>query len=140
MAATTAAALAIRRGLKRLRQQYPHITSELHLSLMYFNWPKEIAQLMYLYMPPDEIVKTGVTKYVLGVAAYDPQPLLTAAVESGDGVEALSSLLRDKRIDPSADSNAAVRLAAKKGHVEMVRLLLSDERVASDYRLLHMIC
>jgi methionyl-tRNA synthetase len=36
--------------------------------------------------------------------------------------------MSDNRVDPSAASNYAVRLASSKGHLEVVRLLLSDAR------------
>jgi hypothetical protein len=38
-------------------------------------------------------------------------------------------LLQDKRVDPSADDNYAVRLAAQRGHLAVVERLLQDERV-----------
>jgi hypothetical protein len=44
-------------------------------------------------------------------------------------------LLNDKRIDPSDDFNAALRLSSEFGHTKIVKLLLNDERVdPSDYR------
>lgn len=38
-------------------------------------------------------------------------------------------LLKDKRIDPSLDSNRAIRIAAQFGNEEMFDLLMSDKRV-----------
>jgi hypothetical protein len=37
-------------------------------------------------------------------------------------------LLADMRVDPSARNNWAVSWAAENGHLEVVRLLLADER------------
>ena len=38
-------------------------------------------------------------------------------------------LLKDERVDPSADSNYAIQWTCSNGHVEIVKLLLADERV-----------
>ena len=38
-------------------------------------------------------------------------------------------LLEDKRADPAADNNQAITFASQKGHPEVVRLLLEDNRV-----------
>lgn len=37
--------------------------------------------------------------------------------------------LRDERVDPAAHDNYAIRFASRKGHFEIVRLLLQDKRV-----------
>ena len=39
------------------------------------------------------------------------------------------SLLQDDRVDPSALSNSAIRLASHSDCIEVVRLLLDDKRV-----------
>jgi hypothetical protein len=44
-------------------------------------------------------------------------------------VEAVRLLLNDPRVDPSADSNYAIRWASENGHVQVVKLLLNDPRV-----------
>ena len=49
-----------------------------------------------------------------------------------DKTEVVKLLLQDKRVNPSADYNDAIREAAKYGHAEVVNLLLSDERVDVD--------
>ena len=38
-------------------------------------------------------------------------------------------LLADKRVDPSARDNYAIRYAASNGHITVVRLLLGDDRI-----------
>ena len=38
-------------------------------------------------------------------------------------------LLADPRVDPSADDNAAIRMASRFGHVAVVARLLADPRV-----------
>ena len=40
-----------------------------------------------------------------------------------------SFLLRDGRVDPSAENNDAIRLASERGHRDVVELLLGDDRV-----------
>ena len=44
-------------------------------------------------------------------------------------VEAVRLLLNDPRVDPSADSNYAIRCSSNNGHAEVVKLLLDDPRV-----------
>jgi ankyrin repeat protein len=44
-------------------------------------------------------------------------------------VPLLKMLLADKRIDPSAHNQQAIREASENGHAEMVKLLLADKRV-----------
>jgi hypothetical protein len=40
----------------------------------------------------------------------------------------------DGLVDPSVDSNLAIRLASKYGHVKLVKFLLADDRVnPADY-------
>ncbi len=39
------------------------------------------------------------------------------------------NLLKDSRVDPSANNNKTIRSAAKNGHTGVVRLLLQDPRV-----------
>ena len=38
-------------------------------------------------------------------------------------------LLNDKRVDPSFDSCCCIELATKYGHIDIVKLLLKDDRV-----------
>jgi hypothetical protein len=38
-------------------------------------------------------------------------------------------LMKDERVDPSAQSNAAIRYASENGHSLVVELLLKDKRV-----------
>ena len=42
-------------------------------------------------------------------------------------MEVVKLLLSDKRVDPSAENNYAIRYTSK--HYEIVKLLLSDKRV-----------
>ena len=44
-------------------------------------------------------------------------------------METVKVLLADQRVDPSAWRNYAILWAASNGHLEIVKLLLSDERV-----------
>jgi ankyrin repeat protein len=41
----------------------------------------------------------------------------------------VSRLLKDKRFDPSALNNIAIRWASENGHAELVKILLLDQRV-----------
>ncbi|GAH45508.1 unnamed protein product, partial [marine sediment metagenome] len=50
------------------------------------------------------------------------------ALESGN-LKAAIELLKEKRVDPSADDNCAIRWASKNGYVEVVKELLKDKRV-----------
>lgn len=49
-------------------------------------------------------------------------------VKEGD-VKAVRELLKDSRVDPSDDFDAAIRWASKKNHGNIIRLLLNDPRV-----------
>jgi len=42
---------------------------------------------------------------------------------------AFQRLLKDKRVDPTAQNNNAIVEAAENGHVEVVKVLLADKRV-----------
>lgn len=44
-------------------------------------------------------------------------------------VTLVRNLLEDRRVDPRADNNFAIRYAAARGHTDIVRLLLADGRV-----------
>jgi hypothetical protein len=50
-------------------------------------------------------------------------------------------LLSDKRVNPSAESNGAIREACREGHSEIAKLLLSDKQVdpsdENDATMLH---
>jgi hypothetical protein len=50
------------------------------------------------------------------------------AAENGH-LAVVERLLQDKRVDPSADDNYAVRWAAQNGHLAVVERLLQDKRV-----------
>jgi hypothetical protein len=60
--------------------------------------------------------------------AEDPHGCFLRALERGD-VEVVERLLQDKRVDPAADNNYAIRLAAENGHLAVVERLLQDKRV-----------
>jgi len=49
-------------------------------------------------------------------------------------VELVELLLRDERVDPSADSQGAVRWASEYGHLAVVERLLRDARVDPSVR------
>lgn len=60
---------------------------------------------------------------------FDPVPeALQKAVERGH-VKVVEVLLKDERVDPMADNGLALFAAADCCQIEMVRLLLSDDRV-----------
>jgi surface antigen len=42
-------------------------------------------------------------------------------------------LLQDKRVDPSASDNFAIRLASTNGHLAVVALLKKDSRVIKEH-------
>src|SRR5690349_2933275 len=44
-------------------------------------------------------------------------------------LEIIKLLLNEKRVDPSADNNDAIRIACMNGYLDIVKLLLDDERV-----------
>jgi ankyrin repeat protein len=44
-------------------------------------------------------------------------------------LDVVKLLLADKRVDPSADDQLAIRMACEDGQLEVVKLLLADERV-----------
>jgi hypothetical protein len=44
-------------------------------------------------------------------------------------VEKIKRLLKDKRVDPSCLNNCAIKRASKRGHENIVKLLIKDERV-----------
>lgn len=46
-----------------------------------------------------------------------------------DKTEVVKLLLQDKRVDPSAEDNYAIRWASANGREEVVKLLLKDKRV-----------
>ena len=48
---------------------------------------------------------------------------------SSDGnTDTVKRLLLDPNVDPTAEDNAAIRLACKNGHHEIVKALLEDSR------------
>lgn len=57
----------------------------------------------------------------------DPFAALRAAADAGDAAAVLRRLAAGD--NPGADDSAALRLAAAKGHVEVVKILLADSRV-----------
>ena len=66
--------------------------------------------------------------------------LLRCAVETGNRA-IVDRLLRDDRVDPTANHNAAIGLAAERGHLAVVESLLQDTRVdptaVDNYALRH---
>jgi hypothetical protein len=52
------------------------------------------------------------------------------AVQAGD-----STAAQDERVDPAANDNYVIRLAAQQGHLTVVDRLLQDERAAQDVRV-----
>src|SRR5579871_2143184 len=44
-------------------------------------------------------------------------------------IETVRFLLRDNRVDPSAQDNFAIRWSSDNGHAKVVKLLLEDSRV-----------
>ncbi|KAI8891619.1 ankyrin repeat-containing domain protein [Globomyces pollinis-pini] len=60
--------------------------------------------------------------------SFDYNQAIIDASEFGY-IEIVRILLNDKRGDPSAYDNCAIRFAAENGHIEIVKMLLDDERV-----------
>src|SRR5690606_6818132 len=57
-------------------------------------------------------------------------PTTTLSYASTNGhLEIVQELLKDNRVNPSAQGNEAIRVASKNGHLEIVRELLKDNRV-----------
>jgi hypothetical protein len=59
-----------------------------------------------------------------------PADILAIAVYYGHK-EIVEMLLKDNRVDPSADGSCALRNASLNGHKEIVEILLKDNRVDS---------
>jgi hypothetical protein len=57
--------------------------------------------------------------------------MLHGAIQANDveRVVVLLVLLQDSRVDPTACDNYAIRMASRRGHVEVVRVLMRDPRV-----------
>lgn len=53
---------------------------------------------------------------------------LSVAIARGNN-ESVKKLLKDKRVDPSADFNRPIKTAAKFGNIKILKLLLKDKRV-----------
>ena len=53
------------------------------------------------------------------------------AVKRGDS-ERIKSLLKDERVDPAAQDNYAIRRASRKGHTEVVKLLIQTKVTRGD--------
>jgi Ras-related protein Rab-1A len=60
----------------------------------------------------------------------DNEALLAAVADGHAKVVALLLLLCDDRVDPSADGDRAVRIAAQRGRIDIVELLLQDGRAS----------
>ena len=58
----------------------------------------------------------------------DVDVVFEKAVEN-DYVEVVELLLKDERVNPAAEDDYAIGVAAKNGHEKVVELLLKDKRV-----------
>lgn len=68
--------------------------------------------------------------YDLGYTLNELKENITIGLASKYGnFNKVKSLLKDPRVDPSAENNSAIILASENGHLDVVRLLLSDHRV-----------
>ena len=64
-----------------------------------------------------------------------PMCLIIYAVMNNQ-IEIVKRLLEDSRVDPSCNDNRSLNLAAQKGHIDIVNLLLDDERLRPDNKAL----
>ena len=93
---------------------------------------KQIRKLFELaieydsYLVVEFLLKRSIHRYDIDNISFN------SAWKSGS-VRVVELLLIDRRIDPSADNNDAIRLASYNGHTEIVRLLLADSRVDPRY-------
>ena len=77
---------------------------------------------------------TDISIVVTDLPPYQP-PIdkFIKACGSGD-IDVVREFLQDKNIDPAYNDNAAIQCATKKGHTEIVRLLIADPRVDPSVR------
>ena len=96
--------------------------------------PQPIAELVISFVASgskeDRLHTMLVQKNWLRLArrTFYPTKTLRYASENGHS-EVVRELLKDSRVDPSADNNYAIQRASKNGHLEVVRELLKDSRV-----------
>ncbi len=72
--------------------------------------------------------KTGQIAYRYLQPQINNNKAIKISALNGD-VDAVRSLFRDPRVDPSHCDNYATRVALENGHLGVVKLLLSDSRV-----------
>lgn len=87
------------------------------------------AKRLYIDLVGKESDRNLIRKYLYGVILLEEiQELFNLAIIEGT-IYLAELLLKDKRLDPSADYNCAILTVSEKGYLELVRLLLQDERV-----------
>jgi hypothetical protein len=94
--------------------------------------PNELKIAITSYLSPQDCARLGATcirnvclTNEFGKATEDE---LIYAVSSTDNKELVKKILKSG-VNPAADDNYAIKLAAYKGRTEIVRLLLGDSRV-----------
>ena len=96
--------------------------------------PQLIAELVISFVvsgsKEDRLHTMLVQKNWLWFARRTFYPTKTLRYASVNGhLELVRELLKDSRVDPSADNNFAIQEASRYGHLEVVRELLKDSRV-----------
>ena len=96
--------------------------------------PQPIVELVISFVgsgsKEDRLHTQLVQKNWLWFARRTFYPAKTLCYASLNGyLEVVRELLKDSRVDPSADNNYAIRWASRYGHSGVVRELLRDRRV-----------
>src|SRR5690606_36616559 len=96
--------------------------------------PQPIAELVFSFVASgskeDRRNAMLVNSNWLRLARRTFYPTKTLRYASREGnLEVVQELLKDIRVDPSAEDNFAIRGASSYGHLEVVRELLKDKRV-----------
>ena len=75
----------------------------------------------------------SIIKVLINDSSEDTKTTLNAVfknlIEINSHLEVVKILIQDKRVDPGADDNYAIRHASKYGYLEIVKILIQDERV-----------
>jgi hypothetical protein len=73
--------------------------------------------------------RVEIVRILLADKRVNPAADNNLAIKAAEHVEIVRMLLADKRVNPAADNNRAIREASRCGHVDVVSLLLADKRV-----------
>jgi hypothetical protein len=92
----------------------------------------ELIQMITAHLSLQERLQAQRVNHTWNIhTTYTPdeyQKLFKHALQ-GDNIFAMERLLKDQRVDPSANVNCAITLAGRHGHIELVEWLLQDSRI-----------